>query len=334
MSNQLVSIVVPIYNVADYLSRTLSSIIRQSYKNIEIILVDDGSTDDSLLICSLFADKDKRIQIVHQENKGVSNARNAGIEISKGPYIAFIDGDDIIAPYYIERLVMSADDNALVRCSYKRVSTDVKNDNIFGVKEDRFEYISATECAKRILEGRFPISVWGCLFKRDLIGDLRFPEDIRSGEDKWFLFSYLLQNREKMVAFSNEKMYGHCIREGSASSILWNGSKDGIWVSEDIHKKILQCCPEWIKISQCSHFAALFSVLKSIIRSGAEETLLYRDIKEEILKMPLPDNARIQLKIEYCALKLGLYKALVKIYYGISSDYSRYMRNDRNTRSL
>lgn len=101
------SIIIPVYNVEKYLSKCLNSILRQTYQDYEIILIDDGSSDSSGIICDWYADKDSRIKVVHQPNKGVSCARNAGLELSKGEFITFIDADDELCPHFWKILVIT-----------------------------------------------------------------------------------------------------------------------------------------------------------------------------------------------------------------------------------
>ena len=101
----MISIVVPVYNVEKYLSQCLDSILTQTYKNLEIILVDDGSTDKSGSICDSYKKKDPRIVVIHKENGGLSDARNAGVAICKGDFISFVDSDDYLSPYFYEILM-------------------------------------------------------------------------------------------------------------------------------------------------------------------------------------------------------------------------------------
>lgn len=104
MNNKMVSIVIPVYNLQNYLEECIQSLINQSWKDIEILLIDDGSTDNSSVLCDDLAKKDKRIRVLHKKNGGVSSARNAGISMAKGEYITFIDGDDWVSEKYIETL--------------------------------------------------------------------------------------------------------------------------------------------------------------------------------------------------------------------------------------
>ena len=104
MKKEKVSVIIPIYNVEKYLEKCLNTIINQTYKNLEIILIDDGSTDKSSTICDEYCEKDKRIKVIHKNNEGVSSARNKGIELSKGKYIVFIDPDDYVTDEHVEVL--------------------------------------------------------------------------------------------------------------------------------------------------------------------------------------------------------------------------------------
>ena len=122
--NSLISIIVPVYNVQEYLPKCLDSIINQTYKNLEIILVDDGSTDNSGRICDEYAKRDKRIKFIRQKNSGQANARNKGIKESKGKYIAFVDSDDWIDEDFIETLEQYISNDNIVCCGYKEIYDD------------------------------------------------------------------------------------------------------------------------------------------------------------------------------------------------------------------
>ena len=125
---ELVSIVVPVYNVEHYLQECILSLLGQTYKNIEVILVDDGSTDSSGNICDLFAEKDSRIKVIHKRNAGLGYARNSGLEIAKGEYITFIDSDDIAEKNLVELLMNAVHEAVADTCigGFKRISEDGK----------------------------------------------------------------------------------------------------------------------------------------------------------------------------------------------------------------
>lgn len=329
MEKPLVSIIIPVYNIGNYLQRCLQTVLKQTYHNIEIILIDDGSTDNSFYICSEYANEDDRIVVIHQENKGVSAARNVGLEISKGDFITFIDGDDIVAPFYIEKLMMNINGNIMARCLHEDLTVQEFE---FPAYIETFYEISASECAKRLLSGRFPVSVWGALFCRANIKDLRFPEGIRLSEDKYFVFGFLLRNENDNVAFTNQKMYGHCKRPGSASSLAWKSIEDIVWVADNIHIQIKKERPEWEQESRSNMLATRLGLLKSMLQNGSMDNHMYQEVRNEILMIGIPIGAELQLKIEYLALKFRLYKPLVKFYYRMMSNNARNRRNEQKIR--
>lgn len=187
--NFLVSIVVPIYNAENYIERCINSIINQNYKNIEIILVNDGSTDNSLKICETFALNDKRIIIISQKNMGVSTARNIGINVAKGEYISFVDSDDTIEDNYIQELVDNSNSGKadVVICGYNDIYTNNKKienklcDNIKLSGKIRNDYIILKKYIK------YPVLK---IYRLEIINkyNIRFPEIFSDAEDQVFNF--------------------------------------------------------------------------------------------------------------------------------------------------
>lgn len=184
MTDCIISIIVPIFNVAEYLPKCIDSIIHQTYKNIEIILVDDGSTDESGRICDEYQEKDSRIIVKHEKNGGVSSARNKGLDIAQGNYIGFVDGDDCIAPDMYEKLYYNLN--------------ETKAEVAFGTMHRMSMELEKGECI-HLLEGRQILDAYinpayvphivksACdkLFCRNIIGQTRFWEGKRS-EDAQF----------------------------------------------------------------------------------------------------------------------------------------------------
>ena len=123
MKEELISVIVPIYNVEQYLEKCIESIISQTYKNLQIILIDDGSNDKSGKICNKYAEKDKRVVVIHKENAGVSEARNTGLDNAKGEWITFVDADDWIEEEYCQRLynLVIETNSDVALCGYNRV---------------------------------------------------------------------------------------------------------------------------------------------------------------------------------------------------------------------
>lgn len=327
----LVTVIMPLYNIGENLKYSFQSIHEQSYKELEILLIDDGSTDNTFAISNELAKTDDRVRVIHKENGGVSSARNEGINNAHGEYIAFIDGDDIVAPNYIEQLLNACKGRVLSVCMYTRISS-------YGIpfKENTalFTILDAGECAKRVIRGSFPISACASLYLKEKIGTLRFPVGIRNNEDKLFLFQYLLKNENCSVAITNDKLYGYFVREGSTTRSAWNGSKDVIQIADRIFMLTANSHPEWIELAQVSRVRARMDILKVIVRSEGNtlryETV-YKDIKRDTLSLQLPGSASKQLKIEIAALSLGdvFFKALVKLYYMLVNDKHRFIRNER-----
>ncbi|WP_024867330.1 glycosyltransferase [Butyrivibrio sp. FCS014] len=210
--NEIVSIIVPIYNVERYLVRCLESIINQSYANLEIILVDDGSTDGSGKICDKYGLKDSRIKVIHRSNGGLSAARNSGLSVASGEYIAFVDSDDYIDSNMVESMFLCAQKNnaTVVTCGRMRVSGDCFEPQ----KVVEGEKVVASEEAIRqiFIGGYISEAVWDKLFKREAIINKRFPEG-EINEDIELVIA-ILGDAEKIV-YLGEALYFYCENEGS-----------------------------------------------------------------------------------------------------------------------
>lgn len=175
MEDLKVSCIIPVYNVAPYLVKCLDSVIGQTYENIEIILIDDGSTDNSYQICKQFADNDSRVRLIHQENGGLSCARNTGIAQATGDYVLFIDSDDWVDKKIVEKLIENAKiHNAdVVACKYLKTK---KNDSLILNKRNKIKVFSSRDYVYSMTKpmGAFCFA-WGRLIKRELIPINAFP---------------------------------------------------------------------------------------------------------------------------------------------------------------
>ena len=177
MSNPLISVIVPVYNVEKYLKKCIQSIINQTYKNLEIILVDDGSSDNSGKICDEFAQKDNRIKVIHKTNGGLSDARNAGLDVMSGEWVSFVDSDDFVSPYYIENLhyLVNKYDVDMAITSFVRFFNE--NTKLSSNKISNQEVLihNPDEAIKNMLYGKY-YSVSACfkIYKKDLFYNNRF----------------------------------------------------------------------------------------------------------------------------------------------------------------
>lgn len=202
--NELISVIVPVYKVEDYLKRCIDSILRQTYGNLEIILVDDGSPDGCCKICDEYAERDKRVKVIHKENGGLSDARNAGIDIAQGSYVAFIDSDDWVHDKYIEKLYQLLKKTAadISVCNYMETSReDIPQNNING-KIYEFSNVEALEQLTNKLYLQMVVA-WGKLYKKDLFNEIRFPEG-KIHEDEFT--SYRVIYKARKVVFTTERL--------------------------------------------------------------------------------------------------------------------------------
>lgn len=216
MGNEpLISIIVPIYKVEDYLDRCIQSILNQSYKNIEIILVDDGSPDRCGSICDAYALTDSRVKVIHKENGGVSDARNIGLKSAKGSLIGFVDSDDFINPKMYELLLLElqSSDCDISICSYESFFNQIP-------KFDPTDVITKKVVLNRrqTLYGLFSINainfivLWNKLFKVYLFDDLHFPKG-KTREDESIIHQLFYKARK--TVFINKTLYYYFKRQGS-----------------------------------------------------------------------------------------------------------------------
>lgn len=184
----LVSVIVPIYKVEEYLEKCLDSICSQTYRNLEIILVDDGSPDNSGAICDSWAEKDNRIIVIHQTNHGGGHARNLALDQANGEFIAFVDSDDYIAPQMIEYLVgfLNKYGNVdIVECDYASFSDGNYKFNEVDKTEGVKIYSSLEAMRENILDHYFRQLIWNKLYRRKVIGDIRFPVGTKIDDEFW-----------------------------------------------------------------------------------------------------------------------------------------------------
>lgn len=211
-----ISIVVPVYNVEVYLDKCLKTLISQSiFQNIQVVLVDDGSLDKSGEICEAYSRNYSNIIVIHQENAGVSSARNTGINNASGKYIAFVDADDYVKPDFYETMLNAIkwEKVDLVVCDYWLM---FDNEQIIRYRKKRKPIMWDKEAAlKEFLSGgMIGVNLFDKLFDQKIISDLRFKEDIKIGEDLYFIFEYLLKSSRTYGCFYPG--YYYVQRENSA----------------------------------------------------------------------------------------------------------------------
>ncbi len=212
-TEKTISVIIPVYNTADYLPRCLDSVINSDYRNLEIICVNDGSTDNSLDILNEYAEKDSRIRVITIPNGGVSIARNTGLDAASGDYIAFVDSDDRIHKQYFSVLVdiqrKSGCDIAAV--TYKEADEHVQ-DGFIDVSAVKAKFYKNDKALRRLFR-----AVWTKLFKREILQGLRFCPETHFAEDTLFLYNIFWNKKSVNAAIADLPIYFYTVRNNSLS---------------------------------------------------------------------------------------------------------------------
>lgn len=281
-----ISIIVPVYNVEKYIRRCIDSLIAQTFKSIEILLIDDGSTDNSGTICDEYALIDDRIKVIHKANGGVSSARNVGLDNVRGRFIMFCDPDDYVAMTWCERMygMISQDDIFFCSCGFNRVSAEDNSILDTSTPTYSLDTSSATlgDSLLFIYESGLFRPVWNNAFRAQIIYDnsLRFRKDLSRNEDTVFVLEYLLQIQEK-VGFINEALYNYSV---GIKASLTQKTPHNFWESELLWLRKLQqlMCLNNIEYCAyrkrfCSHIIyAAISAMQSAITSSPDRKTMFK----------------------------------------------------------
>lgn len=202
-----VSVIIPVYNVEKYLRECLDSVVNQTYKNLQIIVVDDGSTDSSGKICDEYADKDNRITVIHQENAGAANAKNTGLDNVNGDYIAFIDSDDYVALDWIQVMVATLEEYSadIVECGLKKLYKDGTSVP-FEINNCELAEYENTTFLKEYLYNQTGVIFLNKIYKADLIKDVRFKTERRCVDDAFFTYK-VVSSAKKIIRISKALIY-------------------------------------------------------------------------------------------------------------------------------
>ena len=321
--NSMISIIVPVFNVSRYIDRCINSLVSQTYNDLEIILINDGSTDSSLKICNKWAEKDKRIKVIDKKNGGVSSARNVGLNVARGEYIGFIDPDDWVEPDMYKTMVekLNKYDAAAVFCNFINRYPDHSKVEI-NRKEELC--LDSTEALSYCLKspkrgGGYFTSIWNKLFRRSIVfpyGTLiYFTEGLTVGEDELWLFKVF--NAEFKVCLTSEAFYNYFQRDGGALSIrdqkkITKHSLDSVYAKECVYSfyKRNNRNDDVFDLTKERLFYYTYMIDKNIFK-----------ISTESLKKIFSDNYKIGKKAFYksknfsklCKLKILVNRFLIKI---------------------
>lgn len=315
---ELVTVVVPVYKVEKYIDKCVESILNQTYSNLEIILVDDGSPDNCGKICDNYIKKDVRIKVVHKENGGLSDARNAGIDIARGKYITFVDSDDYIDSEYVELLykTIKKDKSDMAISSHKVI---YENGTILKKATEEESVLKPKEVLKRILYGDgIDLSAWAKLYKIELFGEIRYPKG-RLFEDA--ATTYKLVDKCKKISIISKSTYNYIIRKNSITNVNFSEKKMDLIIStEEMCNYVKEKYPDLEMAANRRLMYAYLSTLTQLIKSNKKnekvEKKLYDYIKQNS-KMILRDkNVPKRDKVAIISTKFGLgfFKIMWNIY--------------------
>lgn len=274
----MVSVIIPVYNVEKYIKECVDSVIIQSYKNLEIILIDDGSKDESGNICDELAIKDSRIVVFHKENGGLSSARNKGIDIAHGKYIFFLDSDDVIEKNAINSMVKIIEDqksDVVIAPCQRFINNIFTLDNIL-----KYETVTRKEAIQRMLTFRCPgHEACGKLYKKELWTEIRFPVG-KLYED--YLTTYRILVKCRAISFCNIPFYFYRVRKGSIMNTKIGDKEMSILdISQEVTDFISGAYPE---LSKNAEYFQLVVYLKTMHRILLENSKLYENQQRKIIQ--------------------------------------------------
>ncbi|WP_418934934.1 glycosyltransferase family 2 protein [Haemophilus sp.] len=317
MSNELISIIVPVYNVEQYLEKCVDSIINQTYTNIEIILVDDGSTDSSGFLCDSLAKKDPRISVYHKENGGLSSARNFGIEKAHGAYLGFIDSDDYIDPDMYETLynLIKKDNSDVAMCGLYNIYANNRDKQV-----DRIDtlLVDKEEAIKIVLDGKLTtISAVNKLYKKDIFNNLKY--DVGKFYEDAFIIVRLLEQCNK-ISITNERKYYYYHRSSSITTQRFTKKQLDMLEAWSVNFNIVkERYPKIIDSAKRRVFWAYFYVLDLLCFSDDREKYsdlvkkLIAELKNNSCFILMSPNFTIKRKALFISLFISeeLYKKLI-----------------------
>ena len=322
-----VSVIVPVYKAENFLPKCIDSILNQTYKDFELILVNDGSPDKSGKICDKYSEKDNRIIVIHKKNGGVSSARNIGIENATGKYICFVDSDDFLENNYLEELINTKENYSEVEniwCGFQTV-TDYSKSNAKEVIADSSKFLSIYNNKDIMLlhEKWLDCSPWNKLYMQKIIIDykIKFPEDMFLGEDLIFNLNYL-ENTNGKIIIINKPIYNY-VRSGNVS--LDNKYyKNLLQIYQRINSKVKDCLLKWNVYDaeiQKYYNMVYFSYERIFRNTMSKENI------DSLFKKVKYNNSLIKSEEFYNCIKNMQYKlpAVFKIAYKLNNYYIIHM---------
>lgn len=321
MNDPLISVIVPVYKAEGYLERCVGSIRNQTYRNLEIILVDDGSPDKSGAMCDGFAQEDSRIRVLHVKNGGPASARNAGLDAMTGDYVAFVDSDDDIIPEMFRNLYdLSVEHQADIVCCNTIKVNDQGPCGHFHDKLDDFLLLNKEEAVRELLENRrVTDSLWDKLYHKRMFDGLRMLEGVLY-ED--FDILYQLMHRADRVVYTGQPMYHYYLSQNSVMRSAFKAKQFDILEMSRKRLAFLQKeYPQFMDVAWSKHVELGFEMLyrSRVARDCGEiRKELDRELRQILKDHPnLPMTRNNQIKVCFFRMGLPVFLAFVSVYYRI-----------------
>lgn len=316
----LISIIIPVYNVEQYLSRCINSIINQTYKNIEIILVNDGSTDNSQEICNKYKIKDNRINVINKKNGGLSDARNEGIKVATGKFITFVDSDDYVSDDYVDCLFSMIDEEKadIAVCTYRVVNDNEQKKYLATSKQRCNKVFSGIDAIKNSwYKKEITNSAWAKLYKKELFFNVEYPKG-KVYEDLGT--TYKLLYKAKKVVYADCRIYYYVQRK---ESIMHSCSKkrieDRFEISDEIIDWSKKKCCECLPAAKSINLYSAVQGLADLDKENYTDSLWNKSIngiiefRKDVLKdIHAPKKMRLLAMI--CFVNPRMLKKLLNIY--------------------
>lgn len=295
----MVTIVIPIYNQIKFMRRSIESSVNQTYSNLQIILVDDGSTDGSDKICDEYAIADKRIEVIHKRNGGLSSARNAGLEIMKGTYVTFLDSDDYLSNDFVERAVTLCENNNadISILDMKYICENVNSEEQQYGEKNISVFTSEQAIEESLYQVRFSCCAPGKLYKRKIFEEIRFPLQ-KLSED--LAISHKVLNKADLIVFSDRIGYYYRQQGKSIMHVFSSNRMDALqWVHE-IETFCEKSYPNIIAAAKCRTFNVATHLLLDIPEKDESEKkygpILWKDIKRTRFNVLVNSKVRFREK--------------------------------------
>lgn len=297
-----ISIIIPCYNVADYIGKCLDSVLAQTYQNIEVICVNDGSEDDTAIVLDVYAKKDVRVKVIHKENGGVTSARFVGLNVATGDWIGFVDGDDIVDVDMYERLMANiTEEMDISHCGYKKLFPQGEIEYYYN--SGRKELKNGNQGIEALLSGSFEPGIWNKIYRKNLFVGLQdwLDASIKINED--LLMNFYLFRKARNSVYEDFCPYYYMVRKGSASASQLNENKlyDPIKVLDILDKETKEdvCLNAYVK-----------NRIAYLLIDGSTRNCKYQ---KELTK-PFVKSVRKRLKASYKEIKTGaIYSKKIKL---------------------